>query len=1004
MSHNPNSLMVQYAKSKGWKFQDATDGRIVLERCPLCKTDGSPYQHFYAIADSSSKDGLFICMKEGNSGNLRSLMQAMGDSTVGASTGYSGASAIAEGGKSKKQEPLPDIDACHEALLEDEDAMDYLMNGRGFSREIIIKQRIGLDKRYFRECGETRAILFPYLVTGNAIFVHWRTLPTMPLESNKTPKAFSSPTGWEVPLYNGEIIREGLKELILVEGESNVLACLDKGIENIVGVPGANIRKAMWLTALDAAAPERTYICYDKDRVGQKAAQELAARIGLERCWKIKLPDFTVTTDQGEVRTGKDLNEWFVSGGGTLEKWEKLKQDAILFDVDGVCNSLDALDQLEESFEGKDSLQSKYSTPWNKLNALVGFDDGDIIDIIASEKVGKCQPKFVKIKTLTDWVTMGEIAVGDVIASVDGKESIVTCVTDRGEQPVYRVTMSDGRITYCSDQHLWEVGCTNFWRNGTKVLTTQDIREKYMTGNSRNRLYLNRVSGDFGSDTDLPLDPWLLGALIGDGGLSSSSVVLTSVDAHIVEKAREVCKTYHVALVPVDKKSYRLVNEDRKYAKQHPNLVKEALKALGLFGPGKTASHKFIPKAYLNASRATRLALLQGLMDTDGTVCVQNSSSYCTISYKLAKDVIELARSLGMVAGLGAVKSKPFYRNDTKEKVYCSPAYIINISTENAYELFTLPRKVDRTLDQIKEPRLTFESIEFVGNMETRCIMVSHPTRLYITDDYIVTHNSVMAMNLAEHMVNFYKEDALVICLEMPVARMARKWISHCTNIPDSIPKTVEEGQRLLEDMKRAALITRNRVADREGSLYFCYPQIKEIDDMYKLILDCIRRYGVKWVVVDNLQLLADKTLKNLSHRTMHLSQISKTLAGITKDAGIKMIRILQPHRIKEGQITNSDSVDGSSQIAKDCDCMLSLHRNKMGKMSADDFSAIGAIETQSAFEPKMLVTVGLSRYSCGGQTELYFDGATSTVSEFEPGSQPQRGGFAQVKETDIGI
>jgi hypothetical protein len=649
---SPSSLAVQYVKSKSWKFQDAGDDRIVLENCPFCGVGGSPFQHFYLIADSSNKDGLWICHKCGKSGNLRSLMTDQGDTPVGTHNGsYSGNSVISEGGKSKKQEALPDVDACHEALLEDEDAMDYLMNARGFSHEIIVKQKLGLDKRYFRECGDTRAILFPYLVTGNPIFVHWRTLPTMPLETNKVPKAFSSPTGWEVPLYNGEIIRDGLKELILCEGEANTIACLDKGIENIVGVPGANIRKAMWLTALDAAAPDRIYICYDKDRVGQKAAQELAARIGLERCWKIKLPDFTVTTDQGEVRTGKDLNEWFVSGGGDLEKWDKLKQDAILFDVDGVCNSLDALDQLEESFEGLDGMQSKYSTPWNKLNALVGFDDGDVIDILASEKIGK----------------------------------------------------------------------------------------------------------------------------------------------------------------------------------------------------------------------------------------------------------------------------------------------------------------------------------------------------------------SVMALNLLEHMANFYKEDGIFICLEMPVMKVTRKWICYCSATADFIPKTPEEGVQLLDDLKRAAVITRNRVAGREGSVLFCYPQIKDIEDMYTLIRDVIRRYGVKWVVVDNLQLLADKTLKNMAHRTMHLSQISKTLAGITKDANIKMIRILQPHRIKDGQITNSDSVDGSSQIAKDCDCMISLHRNKMGKMSAADFSAIGAIETHSAFEPEMLVTVGLSRYSCGGQTKLYFDGATSTVSEFEPGSQPQRN-VAPARESDIGI
>ena len=82
--------------------------------------------------------------------------------------------------------------------MADADALDYLTNGRGFSLDIIQKQKLGLkEKHFFRETGEVRALVYPYLVNGNTVWAHYRTLPTMPLSDNKVIKAFSSPSGWD---------------------------------------------------------------------------------------------------------------------------------------------------------------------------------------------------------------------------------------------------------------------------------------------------------------------------------------------------------------------------------------------------------------------------------------------------------------------------------------------------------------------------------------------------------------------------------------------------------------------------------------------------------------------------------------------------------------------------------------------------------------------------------------------------------------------------------------
>lgn len=626
--NSAGSAAMQFVTSQGWTWRSASEPNIEIETCPYCKAGNYHLRlEVHGSADEAkSRDGLHICMKCGKSGRLADLKAHLGISIPGVESRKEWS------GGERKIEDLPDVDACHAALLADENAMDYLMNGRGFSRAVIQQQKIGLvPKRYFRECGEVKALVYPYLVNGNCVFVHYRSLPTMPLSENKVPKAFSSPTGWDVPLYNGEVLRDGLKEVFMVEGEPNCIAAMDHGVNNICGVPGANFKKAEWIDVLDKLGLEKVYVAYDKDKVGQKAAQALAARIGIERCWKITLPDFDVTTESGETRKGKDLNEWFTQGGGTAELFEKLKEEADLFDVDGVASTGDSVQEFYEELLGKGSIEPKYKTQWPGLNKLVGFDEGDVIDIIAPEKIGK----------------------------------------------------------------------------------------------------------------------------------------------------------------------------------------------------------------------------------------------------------------------------------------------------------------------------------------------------------------TTFAMNLVEHMVNTYGEDGIIICLEMTRAKLARKWICHKAQIADNIPNTPEEASALLAQFFAAIPVVQDMAANRDGDLYFCLPKYRTTEDIYTLMRDCIRRYGVKWIVFDNLQRFADTTPSGNKGRTTHLSEISKVLSQIAKEYNVQMVRILQPHRVPDGKVVTSDNTDGSSQIAKDCDCNIALHRGRVGEMTADQVDQVIGSEQMQSFDDKTLCSVGLSRYSGGGRTWLLYDGARSTFNEF---------------------
>ena len=238
---------------------------------------------------------------------------------------------------------------------------------------------------------------------------------------------------------------------------------------------------------------------------------------------------------------------------------------------------------------------------------------------------------------------------------------------------------------------------------------------------------------------------------------------------------------------------------------------------------------------------------------------------------------------------------------------------------------------------------------------------------------------SKTCMNMLEYMVDKYEEDGVFICLEMTRAKLARMWVSHKAGMSDNIPKSPEEAANLSKNFKDAIPGLKELVANSEGQIYFSNPKYQTSDDVIKVILDCIKRYGVKWIVLDNLQRLCDTTI-GTKNRTQYLSELSKRISQICKDYNVQIILVLQPNRISENKLTGVHNVDGASQVAKDCDVMLILERHRVGEIDKETFDKGGFIQTDSTFGPEMLITAGLSRYSAGGATTVYFDGATSTV------------------------
>lgn len=236
----------------------------------------------------------------------------------------------------------------------------------------------------------------------------------------------------------------------------------------------------------------------------------------------------------------------------------------------------------------------------------------------------------------------------------------------------------------------------------------------------------------------------------------------------------------------------------------------------------------------------------------------------------------------------------------------------------------------------------------------------------------IMAEGKIGKTSLALNLLHYYSMQGyqtFMYCQEMPPKRMVRKWVSHVTQTDD----TPGASKMTVESVDLGLQVA----GEMPGDILFGYTTMHKPEEVYNTIRQAVRRYGVKVVCFDNLQMM----VRSLEHSAQETSKYSKMFKSIAMELGVLTILIIQPNRVADGQIVSARNAMGSSAIEKDVDHMICLHRNRVGAIKADQFQ--GQMETDSTFEPQMMVKVDLSRYSAGGITTLYMDGATSTVREF---------------------
>jgi RecA/RadA recombinase len=391
-----------------------------------------------------------------------------------------------------------------------------------------------------------------------------------------------------------------------------------------------------------------------------------------------------------------------------------------------------------------------------------GIPEGSFVILTGQPKCGKEMPLTSLIYTPDGPTTMGEMKTGMLVSTPDGGTAKVIGVYPQGKKNIYKVTFNDGSSAECGIEHNWTVAKNNR-KNNYITMTLEKIINEGLRYNDRWKWKIPLAKPVyFKQKKKLIIDPYILGCLIGDGGLTQKTPRFTTSDSFIANKFKAFCQKRGLSFKYINNYDYSISGRAETNVLIKNTLTRD-LKKLGLMG--RNSHTKFIPISYKYSSLNNRLSLIRGLMDTDGHNNKGKRAEYSTVSIKLACDVRELLEGLGYSVIL------------TQRTTQCNNksflSYRLSIHGNNINQLFNLPRK--KTEHKRTKPDLhrTIVDIQKVSHEEAQCIEIDHKDGLYLTNHFIVTHNTTTSLDFcataqkAEYAYGSFKEGREVYYLNI---------------------------------------------------------------------------------------------------------------------------------------------------------------------------------------------------------------------------------------------
>jgi replicative DNA helicase len=622
------------------------------------------------------------------------------------------------------------------------------------------------------------------------------------------------------------------------------------------------------------------------------------------------------------------------------------------------------LDRLEQLYGRGDAITGVPTGYVDLDDILSGLQPSNLIVVGARPSMGKALALDTPIPTPTGWTTMGQVRVGDKVFDEQGEQCTVIYVSPvQWQRSCYAVTFDDGSSLVADADHQWlsydlaawkskrerhyrwhgGYSCkpdrnpnlardqSSRWRQPRVVTTRQMLDEGIRAAaDGRPNWYIPMAKPLDLPDCDLPVDPYVLGCWLGDGCSTSSQLTIGDDDA---SHFREEFAAAGYSLVHRNLLQYATVPVPgagmwQGYHGPLRVLTRE-LQAVGLLG----GARKHIPSSYMRASAKQRLSLLQGLLDTDGSVVNRNGTvELCLANPDLLQQAHELVCSLGHKPG--RIRRKQIRLSDGR---YATAWRFCWTPPE---PVFRLPRKAERL--RVRKGRRTFgvetrrviRDIRPVESVPVRCISVDSPSHMYLAGETMVpTHNTSFGLGMAAHAALHEGRPVLVFSLEMSNLELSQRLLCGEGRIDSS---RVRSGRLTEDDWSRISqaigrLATAPIWIDDNPNL-----TVMEIRAKARRLKSQVGDLGM--VVIDYLQLMTGRT--NAENRQVEVSEISRGLKILARELECPVVALSQLSRQLELRADKRPllaDLRESGALEQDSDVVLFIYRDDVYHADSPD-------------------------------------------------------------------
>lgn len=657
-------------------------------------------------------------------------------------------------------------------------------------------------------------------------------------------------------------------------------------------------------------------------------------------------------------------------------------------------------DQLDKLQRGE-SLGGGISTGIDMLDkTLNGLKGGELAVLAARPACGKSvdmwHTKILKYDGAdgVSYVRIGDIKVGDYVYNRHGEPVEVLGVYPQGKLDAYELTFSDGRTAICSADHIWPCWQRTL-RNGQHAEVIDSITLEEMLDQGINHVDSDEEGGPVRHNRarfSMPVNdavkfpeqkhkvsPYAMGVLLGGKSKDSNG-------------------------------RFELPRELECHAKE---VTEELLSSV-------RCEDKHIPEEYLLDSIENRWELLRGLMDASGgilkTMPLKATPVFSTISEHMAKDVRALCNSLGIIARITSRdRWEPICDSNDGEHACKSIEYSVQLIVPNELKLnlFTLEHKLQAVKEATERgiaysaeyDRIRLEKVEKLPEKrEMVCLMVDDPEHLFLCNDYLVTHNTTLSMqityNVAHTMTEGKRNAVLIFSLEMMEDQLMSRMVATAGRV--NMQAFMEEFEHLndnhyyantyskqFEDKMQKKLgiqLDRARLAmDHIENLpiYTSTEAGMSPNSIKSLVMQKkreIERNGehLALIVIDYLQLMVPGLSKANASRTEEVGDMSRKMKLLAKEFEVPVLLLAQLNRNADvTERPNLKDLRESGSIEQDADKVMFIWSENADK-SPSDFPEYrddaARMEAWRKEQMKVTITVSKNRQGETGDCPVIFD------------------------------